>query len=323
MLFSKIVRVCFLRADCIDGDVGVARAQSIRSHGDLSQVAAALDLGFGRGLDLVAVGGGDRLLPPSYELSEGTDCRLGRPLPVLGHEGIVGSRRLCQHPAAVFAGRTTSGPRPHRPVHDLLYVQAVKASVEFVSPVAVWDGHEPCGEKANTQLAEPVSKIPNPIDGGCSTEHGGQKTLAALTTCYLTFESSVASAISSWPRATVGEHRRWAVRAIRPSRRPGFACCATRLQQHRVAFAYLNGGNVPHALRRSHPRHRTDGPGRAPGHPGPRGRQRGLRHRPVPRRRRPGRARAGGRHLHRGEPRRRRLRRRARATSTTCSTSRS
>ncbi len=67
------------------------------------------------------------------------------------------------------------------------YEAAAVSGVEFVSPVAIWDGHEPCGPSGQyTNSVKPYLNFPNPVNGGSFHPNaGGQRTLAALLGCYL------------------------------------------------------------------------------------------------------------------------------------------
>lgn len=67
------------------------------------------------------------------------------------------------------------------------YEEAVAAHIEFVSPVAIWDGHEPCGPSGQyTNAIKPYLNFPNPVNGGSfHPDQAGQQTLAALLACYL------------------------------------------------------------------------------------------------------------------------------------------
>jgi hypothetical protein len=71
--------------------------------------------------------------------------------------------------------------------NDRTYEEAVAAHIEFVSPVAIWDGHEPCGASGQyTNAIKPYLNFPNPINGGSfHPNQAGQRTLAALLACYL------------------------------------------------------------------------------------------------------------------------------------------
>jgi hypothetical protein len=67
------------------------------------------------------------------------------------------------------------------------YEAAAVSGVEFVSPVAIWDGHEPCGPRGQyTNSVKPYLNFPNPVNGGSFHPNAaGQQTLAALLGCYL------------------------------------------------------------------------------------------------------------------------------------------
>lgn len=71
--------------------------------------------------------------------------------------------------------------------NNALYEQAVAAHIEFVSPVAVWAGHEPCGTKGQyVNSIKPILNVSNPVDGGSfHPTASGQRQYAALLTCYL------------------------------------------------------------------------------------------------------------------------------------------
>jgi hypothetical protein len=68
-----------------------------------------------------------------------------------------------------------------------IYEEAVAAGIEFVSPVAIWANHEPCGSSGQyTNSVKPYLNFPNPINGGSFHPNAsGQQTLAALMACYL------------------------------------------------------------------------------------------------------------------------------------------
>ena len=67
------------------------------------------------------------------------------------------------------------------------YEEAAVSGIEFVSPVAIWDGHEPCGASGQyTNSVKPYLNFPNPINGGSFHPNAaGQQTLASLLACYL------------------------------------------------------------------------------------------------------------------------------------------
>ena len=72
-------------------------------------------------------------------------------------------------------------------LNDRTYEEAVAAGIEFVSPDAIWDGHEPCGSSGQyTNSVKPYLHFPIPISGASFHPNAaGQQTLAALVACYL------------------------------------------------------------------------------------------------------------------------------------------
>ena len=71
--------------------------------------------------------------------------------------------------------------------NDRIYEEAVAAGIEFISPVAIWNQHEPCGSSVQyTNSVKPYLHFPNPINGSSFHPNtAGQQTLAALVACYL------------------------------------------------------------------------------------------------------------------------------------------
>lgn len=71
--------------------------------------------------------------------------------------------------------------------NDRTYEVAVAAGIEFVSPVAIWGGHEPCGASGQyTNAVKPYLNFPNPVNGGSFHPNAaGQQTIATLVACYL------------------------------------------------------------------------------------------------------------------------------------------
>jgi lysophospholipase L1-like esterase len=71
--------------------------------------------------------------------------------------------------------------------NDLLYEHAAVANLEFVSPAAVWAGHEPCGHDGQYTNGIKLSMaLANPVDGGSFHPNpAGQRQFAVLLACYL------------------------------------------------------------------------------------------------------------------------------------------
>jgi lysophospholipase L1-like esterase len=90
---------------------------------------------------------------------------------------------------------------------DLEYERAVAHGVDFVSPLTVWDKHEPCGtlgqftNSLKPFLTTQVTKLAD--SGSFHPTADGQKQLAALVGCYLDAYPG-ATAPSLWSSATHG-----------------------------------------------------------------------------------------------------------------------
>lgn len=71
--------------------------------------------------------------------------------------------------------------------NNRIYEEAVAAGIEFVSPDAIWDNHEPCGSSGQyTNSVKPYLNFPNPVNGGSFHPNAaGQRALASLVACYL------------------------------------------------------------------------------------------------------------------------------------------
>lgn len=80
--------------------------------------------------------------------------------------------------------------------NNALYEQAVASHIEFVSPAAVWAGHEPCGSKGQyVNSIKPILNVTSPVDGGSfHPTADGQRQLAALVACYLDLHPQVPNA---------------------------------------------------------------------------------------------------------------------------------
>lgn len=68
--------------------------------------------------------------------------------------------------------------------NELVRERAVAAGLEYVSPVAIWEGHEPCGDAGQfTNAVKPLGG-----DGSFHPSRSGQEALAELISCYLVSE---------------------------------------------------------------------------------------------------------------------------------------
>ena len=125
------------------------------------------------------------------------DLRTGYPnarIVVIGYPYLFPSGRASRWPDDCYSllRRFSEGERAQlRALTDdlnaTLHQAAVTAGIEFVSPAATWDGHEPCGSKGQyTNSFKAIFSFKNPVDGGSFHPNAhGQEALARLVACYL------------------------------------------------------------------------------------------------------------------------------------------
>jgi GDSL-like Lipase/Acylhydrolase family len=125
------------------------------------------------------------------------DLRTGYPnarIVVVGYPYLFPSGRASRWPDDCYSllRRFSEGERNQlRALTDdlnaTLHQAAVSAGIEFVSPAAIWDGHEPCGSKGQyTNSFKAIFSFRNPVDGGSFHPNAhGQEALARLVACYL------------------------------------------------------------------------------------------------------------------------------------------
>jgi hypothetical protein len=86
-------------------------------------------------------------------------------------------------------------------LNNLAYEAAVTSHIEFVSTVAIWQGHSPCGGSGQwTNSVKPYLNFPDPVAGGTFHPNAaGQQSLAALVACYLRANPQESKVFSSGP----------------------------------------------------------------------------------------------------------------------------
>ena len=182
-LFSKIVIACFEEAHCDQATFppkGVGQVEDVPPGPLLSSWGPAT---------LLKIGDEFATLFPALR----TDFPNAR-IVVIGYPYLFpsGPARLsnldCFSVLRRFSESVRNGIRTlQTEFDDLTYEHAVAAHIEFVSPTAIWTGHEPCGDRGQfTNSIKPYLSFSSPIDGGTFHPNGaGQATLAALVACYL------------------------------------------------------------------------------------------------------------------------------------------
>lgn len=196
MLFSKIVKFCVIHSGCMTDRFRPGVSDGGR-HVDYPEPEA-----LGRWIrDTIPVVGRsyERLLP-----------RLRRDFPnarvvVLGYPYLFpgGDPGYAPNDCASVLRRVSESERAELrdrtdDFNGLLYEQAVQAHVEFVSPVAIWDGHEPCGDAGQfTNSVKPIGG-----EGSFHPSRSGQQALAQIVACYLNSHPEAPDAfIDGQPRA--------------------------------------------------------------------------------------------------------------------------
>ena len=192
VLFSRIVIHCISHDHCMDADFTAP---------DLSR--RTTDFPPTQPLGQWAVQTAEQLSPHLATLY--TTLRTDYPnarIVVIGYPYLFpsgpGGFRLtdCDSVLRRFSGRERDQLRSLQDqFNDLLYEQAISAGIEFVSPDAAWDGHEPCGRGGQyTNAIKPiVSK--DLVDGGTFHPNAsGQEALGRLVACYLDANPTVPDA---------------------------------------------------------------------------------------------------------------------------------
>jgi len=205
VLFSKIVTFCFEKANCLNATFppsGVSSGPEKVKPGPLARSwAPATALAVGR--DDTALFRGLRRDYPNARIV------------VVGYPYLfpAGSAGMWPPDSASIMRRFGQPERQgirllQDEFNNLTYEEAVAAGIEFVSPNAIWGGHEPCGDagqftnsiKPLLSFDDPFLTFQTPLDGGTfHPNDAGQQTLAALVSCYLNAYPSAPDPFVSGP----------------------------------------------------------------------------------------------------------------------------
>ena len=177
--FSRLVTFCVIEPDCMAATFG----QGIEGGGRFVDYPGALPL------DEWITETMDRVVERQEELF----ARLDREYPnarvlVLGYPYLFPGGAPPRGPSdcASVLRRVDEAEREAIRAHTdrfngLTRDRALAAGLEFVSPVAVWEGHEPCGDAGQfTNAVKPIGG-----DGSFHPSRSGQEALAQLVSCYL------------------------------------------------------------------------------------------------------------------------------------------
>ncbi len=189
VVFSKVVVHCFLHVDCLDStfrsprddpgrDLRFPPTQPLRSWADDALVLVRTKV--------------DDLYPKlRAQFPNARIIVVGYPYLFPDRGAPVFDLSDCQ---SILRRFSRGERRDVRALQDelnaTLYEAAVGAGIEFVSPAAGWNGHEPCGTDAQyTNSIKPFVQFEtaaNIVDGGTFHPNAaGQRELARLVTCYL------------------------------------------------------------------------------------------------------------------------------------------
>jgi GDSL-like Lipase/Acylhydrolase family len=183
-LFAKIVNACFTEADCLSSTFPPVGARGVERNvapGPLAKSWAPATT--------LAVGHEYTVLFKSLR-TQFPNARIV----VIGYPYLFPDSRAglrpddCTSILRRFSRAERMGIRSMQDqFNNLIYEEAVAAHIEFVSPVAIWRGHEPCGDRSQyTNSIKPFLSYSHPVDGGTFHPNAaGQQTLAALVGCYL------------------------------------------------------------------------------------------------------------------------------------------
>jgi GDSL-like Lipase/Acylhydrolase family len=212
ILFSDVVQDCILHADCLTATFNEPGNDPIPRSSP----------------ERVAAGPFATVWAPHRELAVaayegGLFARLRMSFPnarivVIGYPYLfpAGSPRLPLDCVSEMRLVSTPVRQTIRRLQDdfttLIYEEAAANGVEYVSPVTLWDGHEPCGARPEfTNSVKPYLSFSHPIDGGSfHPVAAGQRALATVVACYLDeyrnrrdpFTSSHRQPVTiSWPPA--------------------------------------------------------------------------------------------------------------------------
>lgn len=187
-IFSKIVLACLTSGNCLEQNfpppgVNEATATQVRPGNLLTQWGPAT---------IEEIGNEDAVLFTTLrrDFPNARIVVIGYPylFPGQSAPGFPFFPPMCASILNRLSARERAGIRTLQDeFNNRTYEEAVVSGIEFVSPVAIWDGHEPCGASGQyTNSVKPYLNFPNPINGGSFHPNAaGQQTLAALAACYL------------------------------------------------------------------------------------------------------------------------------------------
>ena len=187
-IFSDIVETCLISGDCADEEFPPAGVQELTA----TPVPRGLLLTqWGPGT-IEAIGNSDAVIFTAlrHDFPNARIIVVGYPylFPDQPAPGFPFYPPLCASILNRLSVTERDGLRTLQDeFNDRAYEEAVAAGIEFVSPDAIWNHHEPCGSSGQyTNSIKPYLTFPVSVNGGSFHPNAaGQETLAALVACYL------------------------------------------------------------------------------------------------------------------------------------------
>lgn len=177
--FSKMVTFCVIEPDCMSATFG----EGIEGGGRFVDYpgALALDTWITETMALVVARHEALFERLDREYPNARILVIGYPYLFPGGPPPLGPSDCASVLRRVDEDERTAIRRHTDRFNDLVRERALAAGLEYVSPVALWAGHEPCGDAGQfTNAVKPVGG-----DGSFHPSRSGQEALAQLVSCYL------------------------------------------------------------------------------------------------------------------------------------------
>jgi lysophospholipase L1-like esterase len=186
-IFPNVVESCLISGNCLDEEFPPAGVKEVTQPVPRGELLTQWGPG-----TIEAIGNSDavifRALQRDYPAARIVVIGYPYLFPDQGAPGFPFYPPLCSSILNRLSVKERDGLRTLQDeFNDRMYEEAVAAGIEFVSPDAIWDDHEPCGSSGQyTNSIKPYLHFPAPINGGSFHPNAaGQQTLAALVACYL------------------------------------------------------------------------------------------------------------------------------------------
>jgi len=195
-VFSAVVQHCFVHDDCLE-----VKFEPPEDNGDRDLVLPEADA-LNDWAAAVIQGEGPNTIQSKIRLvySKLREVYPSARILVIGYPYLFPDRPApvfnvtdCQTILRRFDHTERNGVRQRQDeLNQMLHDEAVAAGLEFISPAAGWEGHEPCGTKGEQYtnsikpfLITPLTGLELGDGGTFHPTDAGQRELARLVSCYL------------------------------------------------------------------------------------------------------------------------------------------